>query len=187
MYTHVKVCTLEFECMKRFVVYCLVLQNDHFYIGSTSDLQNRLNDHCDHPNWFVYKYDPIIDVQKLGSCNSKDEALRLERSYAEIFRSQYGRKSVMGGGFLPFINNGEEGYVRAHLEDRCFYCGRGGHYANECPRRCENQFNFYRDNGDDYGQCEKTWFPNPDTLGVIIIFIMFFLVLFYILYNLIHV
>ena len=71
-------------------------KNDKHYIGSTTQLlENRLDEHLLNPKSAVYKYrdnNPKIELICLCPCKDKKTLEKVENSYINEYKQQYGDK-----------------------------------------------------------------------------------------------
>ena len=115
-------------------LYVLRLVSNKFYIGKTSDLSRRLNEHFSGKgaSW-TKKYPPVEVIYSSMLINDFEED-NLTLKYMKDF----GIQNVRGGSFsqmnlsddiLTIINR-----IICSSEDRCFNCGKKGHFANSCKQ-----------------------------------------------------
>lgn len=118
---------------KPLYIYVLALVENKYYIGKTTDLENRLNDHYNQTSRSAYwtqKYLAIGVVDLLIMANDYDED-KMVFEYME----RYGIDNVRGGSFSRVNLTSEQKKMINHLldsaNDRCFKCA-GNHFATSC-------------------------------------------------------
>ena len=115
-------------------IYILKLEKGKYYVGTTSDLQQRLREHRQgHGSSWTNKYKPIR-IEKSRKVNGSP-GLDEDKETKECMK-KYGIKNVRGGSYCSFILPNEQYeslYVELlHAENRCSRCRRTGHYIRDC-------------------------------------------------------
>lgn len=113
-------------------IYVLLLQSNKYYIGKTNNPNFRIENHFNsNGSEWTMKYKPIKVIEIIPNCDHYDED-----KYTKIYMDKYGIDHVRGGSFvsvkldqptrnlLKQMNNG--------TNDKCFKCGKKGHFATEC-------------------------------------------------------
>lgn len=113
-------------------IYCLLLENDKYYIGKTKNPQYRLEDHLKgRGSSWTRLHKPIKLIELINNCDDYDED-----KYVRIYMDKYGIDNVRGGSFskIKLSQN-----TRKQLEimsrgtsDKCFKCGEKGHFSMGC-------------------------------------------------------
>ncbi len=115
-------------------VYVLLLEGGHYYIGCTTNVQKRFQEHKNgQGSSWTHKYHPkkIIEC-KLGGYIE-------ENALTKSYMIKYGIKNVRGGSYCNiFMNVYEKKILEKELQSikgACYMCGDIGHYANVCPKK----------------------------------------------------
>ena len=116
-------------------LYILKLAKGKYYVGLTTDLERRLEEHFsglgDGSAW-TEMYPPVKLLQIKRDCTVEDET-----NYTLQYMRQYGSNNVRGGAFcgidLPSSTHEMQRQIERHNNDACFNCGARTHYANDCP------------------------------------------------------
>lgn len=126
-------------------IYVLLLENDKYYIGKTTNLKKRILDHeLGNGSSWTKKYKMIKLVESFISTSEFDEDNQVKK-YMKI----YGIENVRGGSYCQiFLSNYSYYTLKKELyssEDLCFNCGRSGHFINNCD--------LYSDDEDEECNC----------------------------------
>lgn len=119
-------------------IYALELQNGKYYIGRTSDLERRLDEH-QHSNYscaWVKEYPMVRVIEAYSNCDAFDED-----KLVKVYMYRYGIRNVRGGAYTQ-VQLHEYQYRALKNElysasGQCFRCGQAGHYLSNC----QNNYN----------------------------------------------
>ena len=119
-------------------IYILLLTNNKYYVGRTSNPEFRIADHFDNKGSFwTKKYPPLKLLKLIPNCDKFDED-----KYTKIYINKFGVDNVRGGSMCQIkIPKYQMDSLKKELDtidDVCYHCGRNGHYANECYRLVKN-------------------------------------------------
>lgn len=119
-------------------IYILKLEHDKYYVGKTTNIFKRLEDHISNSAsvWTnTYKPKTIIGIHK--NCDDYDEDKFTIRMMAD-----FGIKNVRGGSFVTKKLPEDEINVITKMirgkSNQCFYCGSDKHFISQCPEKKES-------------------------------------------------
>lgn len=113
-------------------IYILSLEHGKYYVGKTDNVDTRLKQHYDGggSSWTT-KYKPINVIEVIENCDEYDE-----NKYVFKYMHKYGIDNVRGGSFVTIEFEDFEIYMLEKIlngsSDKCFRCGRNGHFINNC-------------------------------------------------------
>jgi hypothetical protein len=112
-------------------IYALQLKQGKYYVGKTSNPNFRIKSHfnSEGSEWTkIYKPEKLLELIE-GDDYDEDK-------YTKIYMDKYGIDNVRGGSYTSIILDKE---TKKLLEknsnstnDRCFKCGKEGHFAINC-------------------------------------------------------
>lgn len=114
------------------LIYVLMLENNKFYIGKTSNLEKRFNAHINgNGSQFTKKYKPI-NIHKVYKELSEFD----EDNYTKKYMKLFGINNVRGGTYCNInLNTHQMNLLKKELntiKNECYKCGRNTHYINDC-------------------------------------------------------
>jgi predicted GIY-YIG superfamily endonuclease len=115
-------------------LYILKLKSDKWYIGKTTDVMKRYQQHVDgRGSAWTSLYPPVSLVESKPVGTTHDE-----NNSTKDYMKKYGVENVRGGSYcqisldesvISFLNNEFLGNT-----DKCYKCGLSGHFANKCNK-----------------------------------------------------
>jgi cellular nucleic acid-binding protein len=114
-------------------VYVLQLKDDKYYIGKAKDVQERFKQHkMGKGSSWTKEYTPIKIVETRPMMSNHDE-----NNITKDYMKKYGIDNVRGGSYCQVeLPEEVEDVLRMELKgnnDKCYNCGKKGHFANRCP------------------------------------------------------
>ena len=119
-------------------IYILELENKKYYIGKTSNLDFRVEQHfnSDGSQW-TKKYKPKKVLQIIQNCDNFDED-----KYTLKYMEKYGINNVRGGTFCELkLNKDNLCTIKKMINgstDKCYICAENGHFAKDCYQDDDN-------------------------------------------------
>lgn len=116
-------------------IYVLKLENNKYYVGKTTNLQFRLENHfCSTGAEWTKKYTPL-KLHELRPDQSNHDEQRITQEYM----TKYGIDNVRGGPWCKVtLDQSEKAFIQTLLSgenDTCYNCGSAGHFVNDCPMK----------------------------------------------------
>lgn len=117
------------------ILYVLLLENEKYYVGRTSDFDKRLIEHSsgNGAEW-TSLHKVIKPVEIIKNCQPQDED-----AMTVTYMSKYGIENVRGGTFCNVVLSPKTIKILKNMISTqnltCFKCNEKGHYANECPTK----------------------------------------------------
>ncbi|GJD09042.1 hypothetical protein Gasu2_33140 [Galdieria sulphuraria] len=114
-------------------VYVLKLQQNKWYIGSTTNIKQRIAQHCQGTGCAWTSRYPFLE---LFDCQLQRDGWH-EENLTKEYMLRYGIENVRGGPYTNLELTEEEKEVIQRALDAfrgaCYLCGSRGHLAAECP------------------------------------------------------
>jgi predicted GIY-YIG superfamily endonuclease len=135
-------------------IYVLELQGGKYYVGKTSDVDHRFQQHKNGTGSVWTRLHPPVKIverrhviQGLGSAQDENNTVK-------DYMKMYGVDNVRGGAYTQSdLPEGFKTMIEMENrtnEDTCFKCGLPGHFSNKCPvtirkktfscRHCNREF-----------------------------------------------
>lgn len=132
--------TRKFKCTlcNTHIIYVLQLEHNCYYIGRTSNLNDRYQEHLKGKGAVWTRLHKPLKVDKIFNTNKPFDEDRIIKEYMAL----YGIHKVRGGSYVTITLTKEqiqllqqEIRTAHHL---CFYCGCKDHFIAKCPHKTPN-------------------------------------------------
>ena len=111
---------------KKTHIYKLNLEDGKKYVGKTTNVNRRMNQHFSGNGAKVTQKFKPIDGKIVDTCSGYFSD-KLEQKHTDKNIKKYGYNSVRGGKYTNSLTLNKTNVV-------CFKCGKEGHYANRCRK-----------------------------------------------------
>lgn len=114
-------------------IYIIKCEQGKYYVGKSTNLTTRIEEHQNGNGAEWTKKYPMIKVKKI-IC---DQGGYAEDKYTLKMMKKYGIQNVRGGSFCQINLNSDEIVIINRMiqsaTDSCFKCGKSGHLSYNCP------------------------------------------------------
>lgn len=123
--------------LPREVIYVLKLESNKYYIGKTSNLENRINDHkTGNGSEFTKKYKVIELLESFPNLKFYQYNIHTENNITKDYMLKYGYENVRGGTYCQLTLTSQEIELLkkevCHNDNKCYKCGKIGHFSKNC-------------------------------------------------------
>lgn len=114
-------------------IYILELENGKYYVGRTSNLQQRLQNHFSNSgSYWTKKHKPLRLIRKIENCDSIFD----EDKFVKETMAEFGVDNVRGGSYVQdYIPSDAKGLIEKEIrfaKDLCISCGSENHFVHQC-------------------------------------------------------
>ena len=142
--------------MSNITIYVLQCRDNKFYVGkSERPIRDRILEHftsCGSEWTMLYKPHKVVEIKENADNFDEDKTTK-------IYMSRYGIDNVRGGSYtskhLPEFQKEALAQELNTSENRCFRCGRKGHFANHCYARVHIEGSLLEDSDGDESDEDK--------------------------------
>ena len=114
------------------LIYILELENNKYYIGKTSRIDKRFNEHLNGKGSRFTKIHKPIKIYKVYKELSEFD----EDNYTKKYMKLFGIDNVRGGSYSNInLNDNQINLLNKELNSKdnlCYRCDRNTHNANDC-------------------------------------------------------
>ena len=137
-------------------IYILKLEKGKYYVGKSSKINKRLEDHFNsYGSAWTKKYKPVKVIETINNCDKFDED-----KYTLKYMEKYGVHNVRGGSFCETkLDNDNLKTINKMLDgasDKCYNCGEKGHFASQCKYDNEHDSEYDSEYDSDSSE-EDIW------------------------------
>jgi len=116
-------------------IYVLLLEENKYYIGKSSDVEKRYQEHLNGlGSAWTNKYKPIILERTIQNANSFDED-----RYVKEYMHMYGIDNIRGGSYSMLeLSDNQKEVIKKEIwgaNDCCNKCGKKDHFINNCSEK----------------------------------------------------
>ena len=113
-------------------IYILKLQSGKYYVGKTTDLERRKQEHINGTaSAWTKKYKPVSVEKTISNASAFDED-----KWTKIYMEKHGVENVRGAAYSQMeLDEAQRETLEREFrsaKDACMKCGRSGHFAKSC-------------------------------------------------------
>lgn len=151
--------------MEKTNIYVLKLQGGKYYVGKSSDVIGRYQQHMNgQGSSWTKKYKPMSLVESREGVSAL-----MEDMVTKEYMAKYGIENVRGGAYVTEeLDEVQEYNLQKELwaaSDCCTECGRKGHWAKTCNAKTDvngnslEEYDSEEDEEDEWGceYCDRTF------------------------------
>jgi len=121
-------------------IYILELRNNKWYVGRTSDIVLRYQQHMQgQGSAWTKRFTPLVLHKTITNASIYDED-----RYVKEYMALYGIDNVRGGSYCTFdLTAAQTTAIQTEIwsaTDCCLRCGEHGHFVKDCPKQKCNWF-----------------------------------------------
>ena len=118
-------------------IYILKLQSGKYYVGKTTDLERRKQEHINGTaSAWTKKYKPVSVEKIIPNASAFDED-----KWTKIYMEKHGVENVRGAAYSQMeLDETQKETLEREIRsanDACMKCGRSGHFAKSCYARTD--------------------------------------------------
>ena len=142
-------------------LYILQLEQGKYYVGKTIHPEFRIDQHfLSTGSAWTKKYKPISVLKIIPNCDDYDE----DKQTIQCME-KYGLENVRGGSFCEIILSDTNKHTLRQMingaTDKCYTCGRNGHFAQDCPNEYkQNKTKQNKMNPHEKCDCPTSYFSS---------------------------
>ena len=116
-------------------LYVLQLENGKYYVGKTDDVSRRYAEHKSGKGSEWTKLHKPVKILEIHESKTEEDETRLTK----FLMTKFGVDNVRGGAYcqreLPDYVEEMIQHETRSASDKCYKCGKPGHFANQCKRK----------------------------------------------------